>query len=204
MTANICYEFCNLKLAGKFCNIDKNQQLTVYFFDIPKRIKNQNKRKKPPLGIWKISWKKMNSLTLPRWFGRKKRKEKETEKKKRQSVILGENPYENLQFLQPLPMASSSMSNGEAIADLDVNEAIRGCSGASEAVVQYRFHSTPLGDRSSTSPSRVDDYFDDDLYEDQHLSNSREGQPPRRSRPFSFDELSSQGQIWAYLQQGII
>lgn len=145
----------------------------------------------------------MNSLTLPRWFGRKKRKEKETEKKKRQSVILGENPYENLQFLQPLAMASSTLSNGEAIADLDVNEAIRGCSGASEAVVQYRFHSTPLGDRSSTSPSRVDDYFDDDLYEDQHLSNSREGQP-RRSRPFSFDELSSQGQIWSYLQQGII
>ena len=143
----------------------------------------------------------MNSLTLPRWFGRKKRKEKEEEKRK--SVNLSENPYENLQFLQPPPM-SSLMSNG-VNADLDVNEAIRGCSAASEAaVVQYRFHSTPLGDRSS---SRVDDYFDDDLYEDQHLSNSREGQnqpQPRRSRPFSFDELSSQGQIWSYLQQGII
>ena len=145
----------------------------------------------------------MNSLTLPRWFGRKKRKEKEEEKAKRKSVNLSENPYENLQFLQPPPM-SSLMSNG-VNADLDVNEAIRGCSAASEAaVVQYRFHSTPLGDRSS---SRVDDYFDDDLYEDQHLSNSREGQnqpQPRRSRPFSFDELSSQGQIWSYLQQGII
>ena len=143
----------------------------------------------------------MNSLTLPRWFGRKKRKEKEEEKRK--SVNLSENPYENLQFLQPPPM-SSLMSNG-VNADLDVNEAIRGCSAASEAVVQYRFHSTPLGDRSS---SRVDDYFDDDLYEDQHLSNSREGQnqpQPRRSRPFSFDELSSQGQIWSYFQeQGII
>ena len=146
----------------------------------------------------------MNSLTLPRWFGRKKRKEKEEEKAKRKSVNLSENPYENLQFLQPPPM-SSLMSNG-VNADLDVNEAIRGCSAASEAVVQYRFHSTPLGDRSS---SRVDDYFDDDLYEDQHLSNSREGQnqpQPRRSRPFSFDELSSQGQIWSYFQQhqGII
>ena len=144
----------------------------------------------------------MNSLTLPRWFGRKKRKEKEEEKAKRKSVNLSENPYENLQFLQPPPM-SSLMSNG-VNADLDVNEAIRGCSAASEAVVQYRFHSTPLGDRSS---SRVDDYFDDDLYEDQHLSNSRDlNQPPqpRRSRPFSFDELSSQGQIWSYLQQGII
>ena len=145
----------------------------------------------------------MNSLTLPRWFGRKKRKEKVEEKAKRKSVNLSENPYENLQFLQPPPM-SSLMSNG-VNADLDVNEAIRGCSAASEAaVVQYRFHSTPLGDRSS---SRVDDYFDDDLYEDQHLSNSREGQnqpQPRRSRPFSFDELSSQGQIWSYLQQGII
>ena len=146
----------------------------------------------------------MNSLTLPRWFGRKKRKEKEEEKAKRKSVNLSENPYENLQFLQPPPM-SSLMSNG-VNADLDVNEAIRGCSTASEAaVVQYRFHSTPLGDRSS---SRVDDYFDDDLYEDQHLSNSRDlNQPqPRRSRPFSFDELSSQGQIWSYFQehQGII
>ena len=97
----------------------------------------------------------MNSLTLPRWFGRKKKKEKQ-----RQSVILAENPYENLHFL------------GEPQnADLDVNEAIRGSSE-----VQYRLHSTPLGGRSLAS-HKVDDYFDDN-YED-----LAKGQ-----RPFSFDE----------------
>ena len=101
----------------------------------------------------------MNSLTLPRWFGRKKKKEK-AEKKQRQSVILAENPYENLHFL------------GEPQnADLDVNEAIRGSSE-----VQYRLHSTPLGGRSLAS-HKVDDYFDDN-YED-----LAKGQ-----RPFSFDE----------------
>ena len=118
----------------------------------------------------------MNSLTLPRWFGRKKRskeaKEAAEAAHKRQSVILSENPYENLH-----------------LPDLDVNEAIRGFRGhrghdiivgASAAsagaeveseAVQYRFHSTPLGHSSPLS----------------HSSNSR-------PRPFSFDE--GQGQIW--------
>ena len=112
----------------------------------------------------------MNSLTLPRWFGRKKRskeaKEATEAAHRRQSVILSENVYENLH-----------------LPDLDVNEAIRGFRGhrghdiidgaeaETEAEVQYRFYSTPLGHSSPLS----------------HSSNSR-------PRPFSFDE--GQGQIW--------